>query len=399
MEARTNWLALSLLVTLATPLLAQRPFPRASQPLAQARSQNFHVVAPSQQLADEVAQTAEQLRADLGQLWLGDMLPNWPAPCPIVVNSHPQMEAQGRTSFTFKQGTVGGWDMEVSGTRERILDSVLPHEITHTIFATHFAPLGKPVPRWADEGACTTVEHLSERSKHDKHLVKFLAPQVGQGLPFAVMFSLRDYPMDPMPLYAQGYSVTSFLIAQVGHRNFVKFLEDGMQTEDWVSATEKYFGYPRIGKLQVAWNAWVAEGGGEVDRFTAAARGFNNTAYVSLGNRNASGLAQAPNFDDSVRLASSTLPTSVGNRNQVNPMQNANLDPPSFNDEKPSHYQQLLQSNGSAPGPSFQAPGGQGFAAPSELAPPPPTRIGLSDGQTLRKPIQDSRQNDIGIRR
>ena len=40
-------------------------------------------------------------------------------------------------------------------TARRILDSVLPHEITHTIFATHF---GQPLPRWADEGACTTVD-------------------------------------------------------------------------------------------------------------------------------------------------------------------------------------------------------------------------------------------------
>ena len=63
--------------------------------------------------------------------------------------------------------------MHIQGSRERILDSVLPHEITHTIFATHF---GRPLPRWADEGACTTVEHVSEKAKQDNFLIQFLTP-------------------------------------------------------------------------------------------------------------------------------------------------------------------------------------------------------------------------------
>jgi hypothetical protein len=179
------------------------------------------------------------------------------------------------------QGAVGGWRMNVQGTRERILDSVLPHEITHTILASHFARLGKPVPRWADEGACTTVEHQSERSKHDHFLVEFLGQ--GRALPFTTMLTLREYPQDIMPLYAQGYSVTSFLIAQNGPQRFVKFLEDGMRSEDWVGATEKHYGYPRIGKLQTAWNRWVLDGGGQTERHTALALGMarNSTTIAA----------------------------------------------------------------------------------------------------------------------
>ena len=56
--------------------------------------------------------------------------------------------------------------MRVIGTPERILDSVLPHEVTHTVMATHF---GQPLPRWADVGICTTVEHAAE----PKELVVF----------------------------------------------------------------------------------------------------------------------------------------------------------------------------------------------------------------------------------
>lgn len=246
---------------------------------AQVRSENFIVKAATQTLADEIARAAEQQRHELAVHWLGKPIPNWSQPCPITVSAGPQIGAGGSTTFTMSQGSVGHWRMNVQGSRERILDSVLPHEITHTIFASHFAPLGKPVPRWADEGACTTVEHDSEKSKHNHFLVEFLSQ--GRGIPFAIMFDLKEYPSDIMPLYAQGYSVSSFLIAQGGPRRFVEFLEDGMRTEDWVAATEKHYSYPKIGKLQSAWNKWVGDGGGSINRHTADALGLSRRALAA----------------------------------------------------------------------------------------------------------------------
>ncbi len=148
--------------------------------------------------------------------------------------------------------------MIVQGTRERILDSVLPHEITHTIFATHFAPMGRYVPRWADEGACTTVEHESEKRKHAHFLQQFL--RTGRGLAFNRMFSLKEYPDDILPLYAQGHSAVQFLLDQAGPRTFVQFLEDGMRSEQWEAALRKHYAYPTIGRFQVSWNQWLADG-------------------------------------------------------------------------------------------------------------------------------------------
>ncbi|MDZ4852761.1 MAG: hypothetical protein SGI77_26035 [Pirellulaceae bacterium] len=273
------------------PMLSRMPSPMPShmqgrmqghRPVV-VRSENFIVSAATQAMADEVAQTAEQQRHDLAIHWLGQPLPNWSQACPITVLVGPQIGAGGSTTFTMSQGAVGGWRMNVQGSRERILDSVLPHEITHTLLASHFAPLGKPVPRWADEGACTTVEHASEKSKHDHFLVEFLSQ--GRGIPFATMFSLKEYPADIMPLYAQGYSVSCFLIAQSGPRRFVQFLEDGMRSDDWVAATEKHYGYPKIGKLQSAWNQWVGDGGGSIAQHTADALGLSHRAIAANANR------------------------------------------------------------------------------------------------------------------
>ena len=179
------------------------------------QSPNFRVYARNAQLANQVARSAEECRKQLAMHWLGRELPNWPEPCPVSVNDGPSTPASGETKYTLVGGGVVDFRMSVSGTPERIIDSVLPHEITHTVMASHFAALGKPVPRWADEGACTTVEHQSERSKHDIMLVRYLREE--RGIPFQVLFALKDYPRDMMPLYAQGYSLSCFLISQGGH--------------------------------------------------------------------------------------------------------------------------------------------------------------------------------------
>jgi len=250
--------------------------------------------------------------------WIGQELPKWPEPCPIAVNDGPNKPASGETKYSLVPGGVANFNMSVSGTPERIIDSVLPHEITHTVIASHLAQLGKPVPRWADEGACTTVEHQSERKKHDIMLVRYLGE--GRGIPFKVLFALEDYPPDLMPLYAQGYSLSCFLIAQGGPRQFVKFLKRGMDTQNWASATEEFYRYPMLGSLQVAWQSWVSDGGGVVDNYTAGARGVsslavagntqNNTLLVNAGQSNS--IAFSPSTSNSVSPISKSMEASTG---------------------------------------------------------------------------------------
>ena len=153
------------------------------------RSTNFVVEAPTPALAEEIGKLAERYRHDLAIEWLGKAMPNWAQPCPIHAQVEPQLGAGGATSFVFDHGEVFGWRMEIQGSHERVLDSVLPHEVTHTIFATHFR---RPLPRWADEGACTTVEHISERTKQDRMLIQFL--HTGRGIGFNQMFAMTEYP-------------------------------------------------------------------------------------------------------------------------------------------------------------------------------------------------------------
>lgn len=224
------------------------------------RTPNFLVTAPTQEFAKQVGDAAEAYRRDLAQLWLQKELPRWAEPCPIFLQVGPTLGAGGATSFVFDHGEVFGWHMTIQGTPERILDSVLPHEVTHTIFASHFR---RPLPRWADEGACTTVEHETERRKQQQMLVQFL--QTGRGIAFGRMFAMREYPQDVMPLYSQGYSLCRFLIQQGGRQKFINFIGEGMRSEQWTPTTQQFYGFANLGQLQTTWLDWVAKGSPKFD--------------------------------------------------------------------------------------------------------------------------------------
>ena len=228
------------------------------------RSRNFIIQCPDARLAKSVANAAEKYRHDLSVHWLGKALPAWPNPCPIRVVSG-NYPAQGETTYNLRP--VRDFQMKVIGTPKRILDSVLPHEITHTILASHF---GRPLPRWADEGICTTVEHVSERSKHEQKLREFLSSH--RGIAMNHLFLMREYPNDVLPMYAQGYSVCRFLIEQKSPREFVDFLSDYMRRPSWTENVRKHYGYESLAELQDYWLRWVKSGSGPVMQFAKVDR-------------------------------------------------------------------------------------------------------------------------------
>lgn len=247
MEARTFLLALAASSALVCGSLEAASY----------RTKSFLVSAARPEWAKEVGDAAEKYRSSLALEWLGRELPDWIDPCPISVEVGPRMGASGQTSFVFTSdgGQPRGWTMAVRGTLERVLDSVLPHEVTHTVFATHF---GRKLPRWADEGACTTVEHGSERHKQEQLLLQFLT--TNRGIAFNEMFRMTEYPPDMLPLYAQGYSLARFLIAMEGKRKFIEYVGDGLRTNNWTASTREHYGIHSLSELQLTWVEWVRAG-------------------------------------------------------------------------------------------------------------------------------------------
>ena len=219
------------------------------------RTANFVVEAPDPQLAQKIGDAAEQYRHDLAIEWLGEPLPRWSQPCPVTAEVAPNLGAGGATSFVFDRGEVFNWTMTIQGSEERILDSVLPHEVTHTIFASHFR---QPLPRWADEGACTTVEHPVERARQHRLLIEFL--RTGRGISFPDMFAMKEYPADVLPLYSQGYSLARYLIERGGRQRYIDFVGNGLASSDWPQSLSQHYGINDISNLQTIWLEWVKRG-------------------------------------------------------------------------------------------------------------------------------------------
>jgi hypothetical protein len=213
------------------------------------RSSNFVVEASTREIAERVAQSAESFRTRIAHDWLGRELPAWSTPCPIRVKLTAG-EAGGLTSFGFTQGQVTDRRMTVEGRLDRILASALPHEVTHTIFASYF---GGPMPRWADEGASLLSEDQRERTRHDQ-IVEDLLARRGE-LPLSRLFVIEEYPKDLMSFYGQGYSISRFLIEMGGRPRFLRFVKDGIEN-NWDTATRVHYNLANVRELDRAWRSW-----------------------------------------------------------------------------------------------------------------------------------------------
>jgi hypothetical protein len=230
------------------------------------KTRNFVVTAPTADIARLVGDAAEVYRKEISLEWLGQELLPWYQPCPVLVKVG-QIGAGGQTTFSFHPSPSGrnepdevtGWDMRIQGSLERILDSVLPHEISHTIFACHFR---RPLPRWADEGAATLIEHETEKRRQVMTVRQVIGTR--RRIPLQTLLTLKEYPrdmQDVMTLYAEGYSLAELLVQQGGKARYLKFINDGEKGRGgWEKAIQSHYGYRGVEDLEKHWHEWIIAG-------------------------------------------------------------------------------------------------------------------------------------------
>ncbi len=217
------------------------------------RTPNFTVSAPNEQIARQAGEYAEKYRKEKALQWLGKEMPQWGQPCPLKVTI-TMNGPSGFTTFGFDRGAIVHQEMQVEGSLERVLNSVLPHEITHTVFAYHFRCA---LPRWADEGGSVLSEDEAERQRHDKLVRECLAG--GKAFRLRVLFDMKQYPGsggDVLTLYAQGYSVSRFLVESGSRQQFLNFVADGMR-HGWDRAVQTHYRMNRLEDLEESWLNWM----------------------------------------------------------------------------------------------------------------------------------------------
>lgn len=211
---------------------------------------NFIVQATDESIANNVAIVAEEWRSKSAKIWLDTELPTWKYKCPITVRI-TKGGSGGETTYRFIDGNLKISNMKMQGTPEGIIDAVIPHEVNHAVFATHFK---RPIPRWADEGAAAVLECESEHIRYTRLLTQSI--NTNQYIPIDKLLGMDCYPANVLVLYAEGYSLVDFLVDKKDHTTFVTFLEDA-RSDGWEEAIEKHYEYESIAELERAWKQHV----------------------------------------------------------------------------------------------------------------------------------------------
>jgi hypothetical protein len=240
-SAASGMIAACIALAIAVPGLA-----------GHAETDNFVVSAKSIEVATAVAQAAEELRASLALEWLGRGLEDWSEKCIVHVDCD-RARLGGDTSYSLVRGDVARWRIELRGPLDRILETLVPHEVLHTVLATHFRDA---VPRWADEGAALSVEAPHEQDRLWKMLGAGLLQR--PRLPLSELFAIDVYPGNSDELrafYVHGAAVTQFLLT-AGKTRFIEFVGAGKR-DGWERAVRSCYGFEDIAALETAWTRWL----------------------------------------------------------------------------------------------------------------------------------------------
>jgi hypothetical protein len=229
-------------------------FSKYAGPETTARSKNFYVISQSGN-AKMYAAALENARYKNAMDWMGKPLPDWNKPVVVKINENPNMpDSGGATALDFNPlgGKPLGYSMSVVGPRNSLLYSTIPHEVMHIVTAENF---GKPIPMFITEGISTTAETVKDKAKHMNMLSEFL--KQGRWYDFDTLSRMQDYPKDYMPLYAEGHSITEYLIQQGGGgtegRKKLFAAISYANNHGWNAAMKQYYGANSLSDIQKKW--------------------------------------------------------------------------------------------------------------------------------------------------
>lgn len=184
-----------------------------------------------------LVEAAEKARTASAIFWTGSDLPEWSEPCPISWERGPNESGSGSTFFSFENGEVFGFRMEIMGPMDRTLRNVIPHEVDHAVRASI---VRKKIPRWLDEGCAVQFE--SEKSK-----AGYRSALIYGDLRHSAwnMFHLTDYPQsseEVTAMYSGSASIVEWMLEKSSPQDVLKLQYAGPITDDmWL----KYIGEPK----------------------------------------------------------------------------------------------------------------------------------------------------------
>lgn len=208
--------------------------------------ENF-VAADGESVRAEYLQAAERARKDIAIFWTGSTLRgDWWKPCRVTVSSEgDSVGAVGATTFNFGGGEVYNWRMRVQGSRQSIRETVIPHEVSHTIIAS---VMRRPIARWLDEGMAGLIEVQEKLVLARRNARRYMDHRhcVFQRL------DEKEYPEGRegvTALYSTGLTLVEWLVEEKGTSTLWRFANDRRKPSE---KFEEFYGVT----TSEAWRRW-----------------------------------------------------------------------------------------------------------------------------------------------
>jgi hypothetical protein len=198
------------------------------------QSTNFvvHFLAGDEDLAAQIAESAERTRAELYRNWFAvEVPPDWNPKCQLFIHSSQSTYAvatENRASSSgysvthSSRGRIVSQRVDMLKDGSDTLHAVMPHELAHVLLSNYF--VRRPLPLWAEEGLAVLAETPEIRSAHLKKLDTYAR----RGALFSTqeIMGMRDYPAGDQRgvFYAQSVSLVEFFITRRGTPQFMEFL-------------------------------------------------------------------------------------------------------------------------------------------------------------------------------
>lgn len=176
----------------------------------------------------------EKLRRRLFAFWAENENPeSWTPKCDIVLHDNDASylaEVGSQAGSTVASSILNDDGKVITARRIDVLSTkadwrsaALPHELTHVVIADHF--IGKPLPRWADEGMAILADPIDKRNRHWNDLQT--ARHRRQEFRVVELMELRDYPAAHQwgTFYGQSASLVRFLVDRESPSKFLEFVK------------------------------------------------------------------------------------------------------------------------------------------------------------------------------
>lgn len=220
---------------------------------------SFRILHNDEALARKAASRAEAARKAAGKLWTGtEPTSPWSPKCDLylyptaelfVAQTQQPAESPGFSTAGLEGGRVTVRMVKLRADYAKMLDAVLPHEVTHIVLADLFPT--RQIPRWADEGMSVLSEPAAEQALR----VRDLAGPIRTDVLFRLdVLMTADYPSGThwALYYAQSVSLTRYLVGQGTPQQFVKFVR-GSQQEGVEAALRTVYRIESVAELERRW--------------------------------------------------------------------------------------------------------------------------------------------------